>query len=140
MALSRKVFLDYSVFLSFVDRAAPKHEAAGAFLRYFAINNYLLYTDTASMMKAYEKMYSDISPTLAKDFLRTIYLSDINILYPEESEAKAALKALINYRSTELTYSQALMAVLSIKRGISQICSFDYIPALFGIELFYLPL
>jgi len=49
---------------------------------------------------------------LSKDFLRTIFLSNINIIYPEESDIKAALKTLVNYQSTELTFSQSLRAVL----------------------------
>ena len=138
--ISRKVYLAPSVFCAFLDRAHPQHEQASAFFRFFAQEEYQLYTDIDSINVAYTRMYKDISPSLGKDFLRTIYLSNINILYPDEITAKAALKALVTFNSTELTYEQSLLCVHAYKRGITQICSFEYLPPLFGLTLFYLPI
>lgn len=138
--LSKKIFLDNSIFSAFVDRAHSKHEQSAAYFRYFGQEEYKLFTDIANLQTTYETIYKDISPSLSRDFMRTMYLSDVNIVYPEESDAKAALKALVNYKSTELTFTQAQMAVLCIKRDISQICSFDYVHNLFGLTLFYLPI
>jgi predicted nucleic acid-binding protein len=89
---------------------------------------------------AYNRLYRDISPSLAKDFLRVLALSNINMLYPDDSDSKAALKALVNYKTTDLTYPMALLSVLANRRGVSQICTFEYLPALFGLSTFYLPL
>lgn len=138
--LSKKIFIDHSVFFAFIDRAHPKHTEAIAFFRYFAQESYRIFTDTQNIIKAYEKIYADISPSLAKDFLRTMWLSDINIIYPEQSDIKAALKALVNFRSTDLTFVQAQMAVLAVRRDIAQICTFDYLHPLFGLTVFYLPI
>jgi predicted nucleic acid-binding protein len=77
---------------------------------------------------------------LAKDFLRTVFLSNINVIFPDESDIKAALKTLINYQSTELTFGQALRAVLANRRGVGQIFTFDYLHPLFGLTVFYLPI
>jgi predicted nucleic acid-binding protein len=140
MAESKKVYLTPSVFMAFVDRADPKHEQASAFFRYFGLEGYMLYTDIGSINQAYTEIYKDISPSLARDFLRTIMLSDINIIYPEESDIKAALKALINFGSTDLSFPNAVVAVLANKRDISQICTFDYLHALFGQNAFFLPI
>jgi predicted nucleic acid-binding protein len=138
--ISKKVFIAPSIMVAFVDRAHPKHEQASAFFRYFAQEEYLLFTDTPSMMASYEQIYREISPSLAKDFLRTLALSNINVIHHDESDMKAALKALVNYQSTELTFQEALMAVLANRRGISQICTFSYLHPLFGQSLFYLPI
>lgn len=138
--ISKKVFLAPSSFSAFIDRAHPMHEQAAAFFRYFAQEEYVLFTDLPSILDAYRLMYANISPSLAKDYLRTMSITSMNILYPEESDGKAALKALITYQSTDLTYSHALMAVLAYKRGISQICTFEYLHPLFGLQTFYLPL
>jgi predicted nucleic acid-binding protein len=67
-------------------------------------------------------------------------LGNINIIYPEESDIKAALKTLINYQSTELTFSQSLRAVLANRRGVTQVFTFDYLHPLFGLSVFYLPI
>lgn len=138
--LSKKIVIDASVIFAFIDRAHPKHEQAGAYFRYFAQEGYMLFTDENSIIEVYNQMYKDISPSLAKDFLRTLSLSNINIMYSEENEAKAALKALITYQSTDLTYPKALLAVLANKRGIMQICTLEYLHPLFGQTTFYLPI
>ena len=140
MAESKKVYLTSNVFTSFIDRADPKHEQASAFFRFFGMESYMLYTDIESITRAYTYIYKDISPSLARDFLRTIMLSDINIIYPEESEIKAAMKALSNFGSTDLSFPDALVAVLANKRDISQICTFEYLHALFGQNAFFLPI
>ena len=136
---SKKVYIEPSGFYAFVDRGNPKHEQAAAYFRYFAEEGYVLFTDCQTITESYNHIYREISPSLAKDFLRTIFLSDINIIYPEERDIKAALKTLVNFQSTELTFSKATKAVLANRRGISQVFTFDYVHPLFGQNAFYLP-
>lgn len=137
---SKKVFVAPSVFFAFVDRAHPKHEQATAFFRYFAQAGYFLFTDIETIVETYRQLYRHISASLAKDFLRTIFLSNLNILYPDEGDIKAGIKALVSYQSTDLTFPKALMAVFANRRGIPQICTFEYLHSLFGLTLFYLPM
>lgn len=140
MTQSKKVFLSSDVIFSYIDRAHPKHDQATAFIRFFAENEYQLFTDILCLNNVYAQIYAEISTSLAKDFLRTLALSHINLLYPDESDQKQALKTLTSSTAAEFTYTKALMLVLSDKRKIPQICTFDYLPQLFGINLFYLPL
>ena len=139
MAISKKVFITESVFFAFIDRAHPKHSQATAFFRYFAQEQYHLYTSHFNLEKAYSQITEKISISLAKDFLRSISLGSINILYPDESDMKTTIKTLVNY-PTELTFSEALTAVLADKKSISQICTFEYLHPLFGLTVFYLPI
>jgi predicted nucleic acid-binding protein len=138
--ISKKVYIAPSAFYALIDRAHPKNEQAAAFFRFFAERGYMLFTDTETLIETYKHIYKEISPSLSKDFLRTIFLGNINIIYPEESDIKAALKTLVNYQSTELTFSQSLRAVLANRRGITQVFTFDYLHPLFGISVFYLPI
>jgi predicted nucleic acid-binding protein len=137
---SKKVYLTASTFEALIDRAHPKHDQASAFFRFFGDEEYILYTDINTITKTYSTIYKDISPSLGKDFMRTMIISDINILYPEEADIKAALKALISYQSNELSFLQALVAMLAEKREISQICTFEYLHPLFGQTAFFLPM
>lgn len=139
-AQSKKVYLDTSVFLAFIDRAHVKYNEATAYFRYFGIEEYQLFTDPITVIEAYNRIYKDISPSLAKDFLRVLALSNINFIFPDESDMKAALKTLVNFKSTDLTYHGALLSVLANRRGVPQICTFEYLPQLFGINIFYLPI
>jgi len=138
--LSKKVYIAPSVFFAFIDRAHPKYQTAGAFFRYFALEQYALYSDAISINQAYDDIYRRISPSLAKDFLRSLSIGSFNILYPDQSDTKAALKTLVNYRTTDLTYSDAIIAVMANRNRITQVCSFEYLHPLFGLSLFYLPI
>ena len=140
MIQSKKVYVASDAFFAFIDRAHPKHEQADAFFRYFAQEEYKLFTDFVQLLEVYKKIYIDISPSLSKDFMRTIALSNFNIIYPEESDNKSALKSLVTYQVTELTYQMALMSVISNRRGITQIFTFEYLHPLFGLSTYYLPL
>jgi predicted nucleic acid-binding protein len=138
--ISKKVYISSSGFYAFINRAHLKYEQASAYFRYFALEKYAIFTDIYTILEAYNQIYKEISPSLAKDFLRIITISDINIIYPEERDIKAALKTLINFQSTELTFSQSLRAVLANRRGINQVYTFDYLHPLFGQTVFYLPI
>lgn len=137
---SKKVFLSADVFCAFIDRAHAKHEQASAYIRYFAQEEYFLFTDILSLNLVYDQIYKDISTSLAKDFMKTISLSTINIIFPDESDLKATYKTILLSNSNELTFLKALISVLAEKRHIGQICTFEYLHPLFGISLFYLPL
>ncbi len=138
--ISKKVYLAPSSLYAFIDRAHEKHAQATAYFRFFSEEEYLLYIDPINLNQTYDIIYQKMSPSLAKDFLRIISLSDINLLTPEESEVKATFKSIINYNSLDLTFSEALMAVIASKRNISQICTFEYLHPLFGLNTFYLPI
>ena len=137
---SRKVYLAQSVFIAFMDRAHKKHTQAAAFFRYFAQQNYRLYTDILVLYETHRLIHSQMSPSLSLDLLRTIPYANINIIYPQEADIKAAIKIVSNYRSPELTLEKAVMGVLAVKRGIGQIATLDYLPSLFGLTTFYLPI
>jgi predicted nucleic acid-binding protein len=138
--LSKKVFLAPSCLYAFIDRAHEKHAQASAYFRYFSQEEYMLYIDTVSLNETYNIIYEKMSPSLAKDFLRIISLSDINIISPEGSEIKATFKTIANYNSIDLKLSEAVMAVVASKRNIVTICTFDYLHPLFGLNTFFLPI
>lgn len=138
--VSKKVFIATSAFMAFVDRADPKHIHAAAYFQYFAEQKYQLYTGYLNLTEVHHEISAKVSGSSARDFLKAIDLGSINILYPEPADMKLALKTLINYRSTDLTFREAQMAVMASRRSISQICTFEYLHPLFGLTVFYLPL
>ena len=140
MAISKKIFIDSSVLYAFINRADQKHVKATAYLRYFAQEKYQVYTSLLSLEETYELVYRRISPSLALDFLRGITLSSISVIYPTENEIKSSLKILINYKSGELNFKDALDSVIANRHSIPQVCTFDYHHSLFGLTIFYLPI
>ena len=137
--VSKKVYIAADGFAAFIDRAHPKHVHISAFFRYFAQEHFQLYTTVVSLNDTYTTIYNTISPSLARDFLRAMALSNVNILYPEPSEVKTVIKTIESGNSVDLTFSKALTAVVCNKRGIPQVVTFEYMPSLFGIQAFYLP-
>lgn len=127
------------VLYAFVDRASAKYPQSAAYFRYFGEQKYQVYVSYSQVLDTYNLIFEKISPSLARDFLRGIILSSINILYPTESDTKAALKTLINYRSPDLTLKEAQMSVLANRHSIPQVCTFEYLHPLFGLTAFYLP-
>lgn len=138
--VSKKVYLAPSSLYAFIDRAHEKHSQASAYFRYFSEQEYMLYIDVINLNEAYDIIYKRMSPSLAKDFLRIISLSDINVIAPEDAEIRATFKTISNYNSLDLTFSEALMAVISSKRSVMTICTFDYLHPLFGLSTFFLPI
>lgn len=138
--VSKKIYVASDIFLAFIDRINPKHDQAKAFFHYFGQEEYTLYTDLNIVFETYRTINEQMSPSLAKDFLRAIEISDINVLYPDENDTKTALKALIANQSPDLTFDNTLMAAMASRRSISQICTFGYLHALFGLQAFYLPI
>jgi predicted nucleic acid-binding protein len=137
--VSKKVFIAADGFVAFIDRAHRNHVHTSAFFRYFAQEHFQLYTTVVSINDSYNTIYNTISPSLARDYLRAMALSTINVLYPESSDVKTAIKTLEQSTSVDLTFSKALTAVVCSKKSIPQVCTFEYMPSLFGIQVFYLP-
>src|SRR6266567_2703931 len=131
---SKKVYIATDGFTAFIDRAHPKHVHASAFFRYFAQEHFQLYTSIVTINDSYNQFSQTVSPSLGKDFLRALSLSSINILYPETADVKSALKTVVTSNLTELTFAKALMAIMCSKRNIPQICTFEYLHALFGLQ------
>jgi len=137
---SKKIFIAADTFIALIDRQNPKHLQADAFFRYFSQEKYQLYTNIISINNAYIQIKAKISPSLAKDFLKSMLIGNINILYPEESDFKASMKLIISQASNEISLEEAFIAVVCNKRNISQICTFEYFHSFFGLQLFYLPI
>jgi len=137
---SKKVYIASDGFIAFIDRAHPKHLHATAFFRYFAQNHFQLYTTPVTLNDTYKELYQTISPSFGKDFLRAMQFTSINLIYPEESDIKFTFKTLVSNSSVELTFTKALMAVVCNKRNVPQICTFEYLHTLFGLQTFYLPI
>lgn len=137
---SKKVYIAPDGFAAFIDRAHPKHAQASAYFRYFAQERYQLYTSIISMNETYTIIYNTISPSLARDYLRAMSLSAVNIIYPESAEMKQAIRTIESSNNVDFTFSKALMSVVCNRKNIPQIATFEYLHALFGLQAFYLPM
>jgi predicted nucleic acid-binding protein len=141
MTNSKKVFLTSSVMFAFVDRNDPKHQQASAYLRCLAQGKYNLYITLSSITKTYNDLRKHMSYSIAKDFIRAMFVGNIEIVYPDEAATKAALKLILSETQRDFNnFEHALTNVLADRNQIPQICSFEFSRFYFGISLFTLPI
>lgn len=141
MTRSKKVFITSSIFYAFIDRGHPKYPQAEAFFRYFAQENFHLFTSLPEIIATQSNLQKNVGFGSTRDFLRTLFLGSIEVVYPDESETKNALKLILASSSSAqtITFEQALVNTVSDKKQIPQIASFEYSQFYFGIEPFTLP-
>lgn len=137
---SHKIFIAADVLVALVDRAHPKHLHASAFFRYFAQEQYFLYTNIVCIENAVEGIKKHISPILAKEFSKALSVSSVNILQAEDSDVKLTFKTLSASASSDISFEQALMSAMASRREIPFICTLEYLHPLFGLTSFYLPI
>lgn len=137
--ISKKVFITPSIFVAFVNRSDDHYHQSTAFFRYFAQEKYSLYTSNVAVVETANRLQKEVSTSIAKEFLKTIFISNVEIIWSTESDEKAALKLYVGNQNFESTFSQALTAVMANRRFISQICTFESHQPMFGQTVFDLP-
>jgi predicted nucleic acid-binding protein len=136
---SKKVLLAPSAFFSFIDRNHPKHSTSRAYFRYFANEGYRLFTTANTVTITYNQLQKHMSYSIAKTFLRTIYLGDVDIIYPDEAMTKSALRLIFSNTGGAIGFEQALINAVADRLQIPLIVSFEYSTNYFGVSAFTLP-
>lgn len=132
---SRKVFIDSSVFLAFVDRSDINHQKAAKALENLAQFKMILYTSLQNITETYTVLNKEIGLSVALEFLESIVTSKIEILYPAQNDLTAVMKLIKSNRDRQISLREAINAVLMHKRDISQIYTFTYWYNLYGTSL-----
>lgn len=133
MALqSRKIFIDSSVLIGFIDRADSNHAKAVKAMENLAKLGYHLYTNSLNVSEVYAGLARETGISVALDFLQAILQSDIEILFPQKADFITANRMLRSNRERQLTLREILNATLMQRRGINQILTFNYWHNLFG--------
>lgn len=133
MALqSRKIFIDSSVLLGFIDRADPNHPKAVKAMENLARLGYHLYTSSINVSEVYAALSRETGLSVALDFLQAILQSNIELLFPQKADLITAHRMLRSNRERQLTLREVLNATLMQRRGVVQILTFNYWHNLFG--------
>ena len=133
MALqSRKIFIDSSVLMGFIDRADSNHPKAVKAMENLARLGYHLYTSSININEVYAALARETGVSVALDFLQAMLQSDIEILFPQKADYITANRMLRSNRERQLTLREVLNATLMQRRGIVQILTFTYFHNLFG--------
>ena len=129
---SRKIFVDASAFISFIDRSESNHSTIVKALENLAKNKCQLYTSLQVIQEVYATISREIGVSVALDFLQASLLSDIETIFPQKVDLITAHRMIRGNRERQLTLREVLTATLMQRRNISQILTFNYWHNLFG--------
>ncbi len=129
---SKKIFIDSSVLVGFIDRADENHPKAAKTMENLARIGCQLFTSSINVNEVYAVLVRETSNSIALDFLQAILQSDMEILFPQKADFITAHRILRSNREKQLTLKEALNATLMQKRGIFKITTFTYWHNLLG--------
>lgn len=132
MVAQRKIFIDSSVLIAFVDRTNINHSKAVKTIENLARLGYQVYTSSQNVNEIYATLAKATGLSVALEFLQAILQSDIEILFPQKVDYITANRMLRSNRERQLTLREVLNATLMQRKGISQILTFTYWHNLFG--------
>ena len=129
---SRKIFIDSSILIAFIDRGAPNHLIAVKTIGDLARIGYHLYTSSQVVTDSYILFSRELGTAVALEFLQTMLQSAIEILFPQQADLITAYRILRVNRKRQIPSDEALNATLMQKKGIVQILTFSPWHNLFG--------
>lgn len=129
---SRKIFIDSSILIAFIDRGDPYHLKASKAIGDLASIGLRLYTSLQVVTDSYVLLSRDVGTTVALEFLQTMLQTGIEILFPQKADLITAHRILRANRSRQIPLSEALNATLMQKKGIVQILTLSSWNELFG--------
>lgn len=122
---STKVFLDTSFFVSFIDRVDLNHNRTVATFNNLGSGNFRLYTSSVTVLNVFNRLEKELGSVIAHDFLQAILESDIQIIYPEQTDIIASFRFIKSSTQRKASLSEILNIHLMERNGIAQVLTYD---------------
>ena len=132
VSTGRKIFVDTSILIAFIDRGDPNHLKARKAIEDMASLGCRLYTSSQVVTDSHAILSRDVGTTVASEFLQTMLQSGIEILFPQKADLITANRILQVKREEQISLSEAVNATLMQRKGIVQILTFSPWNKLFG--------
>ena len=132
MATTSKIFIESSIFLSFIDRANLNYAKSVGILEFLARQKYHLYTSEIVVLQTFNSAERDLGSTVANDFLQAILESNIEVLYSGQIDFLAGYRYLQANPGRRSSLSSVINANLMQKHGIYHVLTFDFWPNAMG--------
>ncbi len=131
---SKKIFVDGSFFISFIDRADLNHNKCVPIFEYLGRHGYEVYTSNHVIFQTYSKLEKMFNKEIALSFLGTISESNIYILYSTKPEMNSIFRFLRSSNNQEANLSEVINAVLMLRNGVEHILTYDFWPNILGSQ------
>lgn len=129
---SKKIYVDSSVLIAFVDRSDPNHPKAANTLESIAKLGFQTYTSYIHISETYASLMREVGSSVALDFLQATLQSDLEIIFPQKADLISANRMVRSNRDRQISLREVMTAILMQKRGVVQILTFNYWHNLFG--------
>src|SRR3982751_5903925 len=109
---SRKIFLDTSFIISFIDRADLNHQKTSAIMEFLARQNFQVFTSSLTVFQAFSRLERDFGTAVGLDFMQAILDSNIQVLFLNQADLIATfrfLKSNANRQSSLTDFSNAYL-------------------------------
>ena len=130
---SRKVFIDSSFFLAFIDRSDLNHAQAAEIFELVANQRYEVYTSSIVVIQTYNAIERDFSLAVAYEFLHAMLESSIHVMYIDKSDLDLGFKYIKRNPNQKGSFPSILKASLMQKHHINSLLTFDFWPKYMGI-------
>src|SRR3989338_9845602 len=128
----RKIFIDSSILIAFIDGGNSNHLIASKAIRDLASLGYRLYTSSEVIIESYTLFSNEVGSSVVLEFLQTILQSNLKILFPQKADLITTHRILRVNKDKQIPLNEALNATLMQKRGVFQILTFAHWSNLFG--------
>lgn len=132
---SKKVFVESSLFIAFIDRVNPNHAKSISIFESLAREGYQVYTSSLVVQNTYNRLEKDIGFRVAVEFLQAILESNIQTLHPQTAEYVSAFKFLNLVKQAQFSLNEVINADLMVKNRIPQIVTFDSWHEIMGVQV-----
>ena len=132
MQESKKIFLDISFFIAFIDRADLNHIKCVSIFEFLASHEFRVFTSYLVILQTFNRAEKELGSTVAKEFLQAILESNIQILYPGKQELISAFRIIRANPTHQNSLTELLNAILMEKNGITAILTYDFWHNLLG--------
>jgi predicted nucleic acid-binding protein len=123
--MTQKIFIDASFLVAFIDRTNIDHIKAGQIMENLARDNFQVFTSSLVINQTFIRLEKEIGSVVADEFLQAILESNIQTLYPEQSDLLAGFRVLKTLTTRNASINEILNSVLMYKYRVYTILTFD---------------
>jgi predicted nucleic acid-binding protein len=122
---SKKIFIESSIFLAFIDRVHPDHLKVVQLLEYLGKEGFEVYTSSLVVLNVFNRVDKDMGFTVAMEFMQAMLESNIEILVPGKGEFVSAFKFLKLSKKTLWPLAEIVNADLMVKNRLMYVLTID---------------
>lgn len=122
---SRKIFIDTSFFISFIDRADLNHQRSSSILEFLARQNFQVYSSDLVIFQTFARLDREFGSAVSMDFLQAILESQIQVLFLSQVELMGTFRFIKSNSHRQSSLNDYANAYLMDRQSIPHVLTYD---------------